>query len=137
MDKCAFDTLFAKNVPHILEKIFLSLDHKSFRQCRKVCQTWKKLLSTESYLKREFILWINECKENKITEAEIRKHIKLELLFKRFDTYCGGRFMSKKEFHVVCRTAGVCEDIADKMLASALSWLDCSWHQFLSLALKQ
>ena len=121
MDKCAFDTLFAKNVPHILEKIFLSLDHKSFRQCREVCQTWKKLLSTESYLKREFILWINECKENKITEAEIRLHIKLELLFKHFDFDEG--FISKKEFHVFCRNIGVCEDIADTLLASDLSWL--------------
>ena len=33
MDSCAFNKLFNKSVPHILEKIFLSLDYASFKTC--------------------------------------------------------------------------------------------------------
>ena len=32
MGVCAFDTLLTRNVPHILEKIFFSLDYKSFQK---------------------------------------------------------------------------------------------------------
>ena len=39
-DPCAFDKLFTKNVLHIFEKIFFSLDHKSFKASRMVCKTW-------------------------------------------------------------------------------------------------
>ena len=46
-----FDTLFNKSVPHILEKIFSSLDYDSFMMCRKVCKVWYELLSTQSYKK--------------------------------------------------------------------------------------
>ena len=44
-----FDALLRKNVPHILEKIFLPLDYKSFMSCSKVSKTWRKLLSSGSY----------------------------------------------------------------------------------------
>ena len=36
-----FDKLFVMNVPHILEKIFLSLDYESFKKCHDVSNTWK------------------------------------------------------------------------------------------------
>ena len=49
---CAFDMLFTKNVPHILEKIFLSLDYKSFKKCLKVNNTWYELLRSESFKKK-------------------------------------------------------------------------------------
>ena len=51
MDSCAFDKLFAKSVPHILEKIFFSLDYESYNECLKVSDTWNKLLLSERYLK--------------------------------------------------------------------------------------
>ena len=47
-----FSTLFARNVPHILEKIFLSLDNKSFEACTKVNKTWKESLSSAQYQKK-------------------------------------------------------------------------------------
>ena len=47
MDFCAFDMLFAKSVPHILEKIFLSLDWKSLKKCFEVSKTWHVLLTSE------------------------------------------------------------------------------------------
>jgi len=44
-----FETLFNKNVPHILEKIFYSLDYNSFMESKKVCKAWNILLSSKSY----------------------------------------------------------------------------------------
>ena len=41
--------LFSKNVPHILEKIFFSLDFKSFKICIEVSLPWHKLLTSVSY----------------------------------------------------------------------------------------
>ena len=52
MDPCAFDKLFTKNVPHILEKIFFSLDYESFTRCMKVCNAWSELLSSESFRRK-------------------------------------------------------------------------------------
>ena len=46
-----FDTLLTKNVPHILEKIFLSLDYNNLVTCLKVSKCWRKLLSTPKYRK--------------------------------------------------------------------------------------
>ena len=52
MDPCAFDTLFSKSVPHILEKIFFSLDYASFKNCLEVCSEWNGLLTTKQYQRR-------------------------------------------------------------------------------------
>ena len=48
----AFETLFNKNVPHVLENIFFSLDFHSFLECRKVCKKWAELFTSESYRSR-------------------------------------------------------------------------------------
>jgi len=47
---CYFDTLFTKNVPHILEKIFLTLDYESFKECLKVNNEWKELITSERFM---------------------------------------------------------------------------------------
>ena len=52
-----FEELFNKSVPHILERIFLSLDINSIQQCYKVCQQWKSFLTSEYFemkVKSEF-----------------------------------------------------------------------------------
>ena len=46
---CGFDKLFERNVPHILEKIFFSLDYTSFKQCMEVSSAWYELLKSDSY----------------------------------------------------------------------------------------
>ena len=51
-DFCAFDKLFATNVPHVHEKIFLSLDYFSFKSCLTVNKSWNELLTSESFLKK-------------------------------------------------------------------------------------
>ena len=50
---CAFDKLvYERNVPHILEKIFFSLDYESFKACFSVNETWNKLLLSGAFQKR-------------------------------------------------------------------------------------
>ena len=66
--KSAFDTLLTKfNVPHILEKIFFSLDYDSFRECRKVRKDWKELLSSDKY----------DNKSEEMRKEKIKNEIKL------------------------------------------------------------
>ena len=45
------EKLYARSVPHILEKIFFSLDYKSFQTCLKVNSAWNKELSSQRYQK--------------------------------------------------------------------------------------
>ena len=56
-----FGTLFAKNVPHILEKIFFSLDYESYKACMEVSVVWNDLLTSESYRRRgRRVTWPDE-----------------------------------------------------------------------------
>ena len=50
MGSSIFDKLFTKSVPHIVEKIFLSLDYESYKKCCEVSRTWNELLTSERYL---------------------------------------------------------------------------------------
>ena len=52
MNTCEFDRLFSKNVPHILEDIFFSLDYDSFKNCLEVSKSWNNLLTSEPFLRR-------------------------------------------------------------------------------------
>ena len=51
-DTCGFDTLFSKNVPHILENIFFSLNYESYKTCLEVSSKWRDLLTKEKYKTR-------------------------------------------------------------------------------------
>ena len=53
MSQSAFERLFTTNVPHVLEKIFFSLDYETFKACREVCKAWKGLISSDAYTKIE------------------------------------------------------------------------------------
>ena len=64
-EPCAFDLLFARNVPHILEKIFFSLDYASFQTCFKVNRTWQQLLSSQFYQKKSSEMLIEKEKNEK------------------------------------------------------------------------
>ena len=44
-----FDKLFTKSRPHILEKICLSLDYESFKECFEVNEAWKGALTKEVF----------------------------------------------------------------------------------------
>ena len=60
MSPCAFEKLFTTFVPHVLEKIFFSLDYESFKACQEVCKDWYEVLSMESFkLKANTMLTVN------------------------------------------------------------------------------
>ena len=71
-----FDQLFAKNVPHIMENIFLSLDFESFKKCLRVSSAWNELLTSESFLMRAknvFQAEILECERDLWEGGSIRR----------------------------------------------------------------
>ena len=49
MAHSAFDMLLSKSVPHILEKIFFSLDLESFISCGDVSKSWRSLLTSDRF----------------------------------------------------------------------------------------
>ena len=44
--------LFTRDIPHVLEKIFLNLDYESYKECLKVNSSWYDLLTSSSYIKK-------------------------------------------------------------------------------------
>ena len=52
MESSAFDTLFSKNMPHILEAIFFSLDYESYKVCLDVSMVWKSMLTSKAFQKK-------------------------------------------------------------------------------------
>ena len=52
MDRCAFNILLKRNVPHILEQIFFSLDYESFKKCLEVNKYWKEFLRSVLFQKK-------------------------------------------------------------------------------------
>ena len=52
LDYSAIEALFSKNLPHLLEKIFFSLDYESYKRCLEVSDVWRNLLTSDSFKKR-------------------------------------------------------------------------------------
>ena len=78
MAVCEFDRLFAKSVPHILEKIFFSLGYDSFKKCREVCKAWNELHSSESYQQKREELFDEEKKNNEQKLCQYSKEGNIE-----------------------------------------------------------
>ena len=90
MGSCAFDKLLSKNVPHILEKIYLSLDYESYKECFEVCRTWNEILTSKRYLKIGKSVFQDKISEDerKLLEAaesdnttEVRKLLRNRMLY--------------------------------------------------------
>ena len=62
--QCAFDALFTKHVPHILEKIFFHLDYESFKTCHKVNSAWKHQLASTSSRRKAKAVFHEEILED-------------------------------------------------------------------------
>ena len=74
MASSAFNKLLTKNVPHIFEKIFFSLDYESFMACLKVSKTWNGLLMSKSFKKKAKYLFRKEIRtdEKKLRQASYK-----------------------------------------------------------------
>ena len=64
-ETCAFDKLLKNNVPHIPEKIFLNLDHTSFKNCLKVSNEWNRLLLKESFQQKAEYVFLKDVMRQK------------------------------------------------------------------------
>ena len=47
-----FDKLFAMDLHHVIDEIFLSLDYESYATCLKVCKTWSDKLTSERFRRK-------------------------------------------------------------------------------------
>ena len=117
-DPCAFDALFTKSVPHILEKIFFSLDYESFKTCMEVSNPWKELLTSESFKKMGASLF-RKCAERELLQAsnfEDSKEAKIILSRFMVDVDCiGGLFGSTPLYHAtLCGHGNVVKLLLDK-----------------------
>ena len=50
--------MFTRNVPHILEKIFLSLDYESYESAGNVSTVWYNLLTSKNHQRKAKIVYI-------------------------------------------------------------------------------
>ena len=71
---CEFDRIFAKNVPHIPEKIFLLLDFNSFMNCLEVCKFWNDLLISAAFQRRTKNLFWKEI-HYELNSAAVRGNV--------------------------------------------------------------
>ena len=49
--------LFNRDIPHVLEKIFLNLDYESYKECLQVNSSWYDLLTSSSYIEKAKANW--------------------------------------------------------------------------------
>ena len=59
-----FDILFTKSFPHILEKIFLSLDYGSYKTCMEVSKAWNELLMSKTFQTKSKTVFHKEILED-------------------------------------------------------------------------
>ena len=73
-ETCAFDKLLKNNVPHLPQKIFLSLDLKSFKSCLNVSNGWNKLLTSESIQRKAECVFLKDAmrQEEKLLCSKIK-----------------------------------------------------------------
>ena len=92
METSGFDKLLTRKVPHIHEKILLSMDYETFMNCQGVCKTWDDLLVAESFRKKAYSLYREEMDRALVIKsghgnAEVVKH----LLLRGANPNCIGR----------------------------------------------
>ena len=75
---CGFDKLLSKNIPHIFERIFFSLDYKSFKACSEINKSLKELLTSRYFRKRARSVFSTEVleDENELMRASKEGNLK-------------------------------------------------------------
>ena len=80
------NTLFTRNVPHILEKVFLNLDYESYKTCLEVNNEWKELLTSTSYQKTGRDVFHREIlRDEMVLDYAIKKRNKEKIKIKYLD----------------------------------------------------
>ena len=73
MSPSAFEKLFRTYAPHALEKIFFSLDYKSYKACHLVCRGWNDHLTQDSFEQRanKIVAKNNEMLRNATSDGNV------------------------------------------------------------------
>ena len=97
---CEFDKLFTRSVPHILEKIFFSLDYTSLKASSGVCKSWNELMATKVYQKK--LLEVKK-KETDLLISSMKGDPERvqQLLSSGTDPNCTQKYASKDGIHYV------------------------------------
>lgn len=97
MSVSEFDRLLTRNVPHILEKIFLSMDYKTFKECQEVSKEWNNLLMSESFLTRGKTIF---CEEIQSELIDATKSGNIDIIIKLLSSFrIDVNFTSEKYNH--------------------------------------
>ena len=91
--RCNFVQLFSPSFPHILEKIFFSLDYQSYKNCLEVNSEWKGVLTSERYKKKgrsvfEREIVEDEWKLQEAAEMDRREEVSMLLASGMVDVNC-------------------------------------------------
>ena len=70
--------LTAKSVPHILERIFISLDYESFKNCMEVSNTWRNILTSEWFQSRGKSVFSEEIQKEEMELIQSSRDGKLK-----------------------------------------------------------
>ena len=109
-----FDILFNKNVPHIWEKIFLSMDCDSFMECRKVSKLWRGLLSSDLYNNQVMAYY------EKLARVKMEQSLEQRLIeFSRCGNTKGVRSLLEKWVDPNCYNARASPTCSTPLIAAA------------------
>ena len=137
---CPFDTLFTKNVPHILEDIFLSLDFESYTECLEVNKTWNRMLTSQSFKKKAQLefpdlqkeLWLASMwgKDEKVRRIISSGMVDVNLVggFNDSTPLCEAACEGRKEVVKLLLHAGADPNKADRHGRTPLYWTAMSGH---------
>ena len=112
-----FDKLLTRNVPHILEKIFLSVDYNTFKKCQEVSKDWKNLLISEPYLEKGKIIFCEQIRNDLMISTNKGK---IDIIIKLFSSFrIDVNFISKKCMNMSPLAVATCsghEDVIQLLL---------------------
>ena len=80
--RSVFDGLSQRNIDHVYEKIFFSLDDKSFKNCLKVCQDWRTIIERIKPAKpvNGFMIFVKEMMKSPATGLTNQDYFRRSLL---------------------------------------------------------
>ena len=138
---CPFDTLFTKNVPHILENIFLSLDFESYTECLEVNKTWNRMLTSQSFKKKAKLefpdlqkeLWLASMwgKDEKVRRIISSGLVDVNVVggFNDSTPLCEAASEGRKEVAKLLLHSGADPNKADKLGQTPLYWAAMTGHR--------
>ena len=118
---CNFVPLFSSSFPHILEKIFFSLDYESYKNCLEVCNEWKGVLTSDRYKTKGRSVFKEEIGEDekKLSTAvrqDNRDEVRMLLASGMINVDCKCGYGGNKPLHAAA--GGGLKEVAELLIES-------------------